>query len=157
MARRNSCIFQQVKCVFSDAILDNAEAVKSETLMDRWSYLGTYLTRVLLAVRVAGAQERRQYLLVVSGRMEHLLTHAVLDDWHLNGEMERQYPIYWPVIEQIRYSFPHRAHLHFLQHGRNAAAVLQTTPAGDSGHATREVGRVRRHTNWNCKYTDIGA
>lgn len=43
----------------------------------------TYLARVLLPVGIAGAQERAEYLLVVSGGVEHLLAHAVLDNWHL--------------------------------------------------------------------------
>lgn len=42
-----------------------------------------YLTRILVTVCVAGAQERRQNFLIVSGPMEHLLAHAVLDYGHL--------------------------------------------------------------------------
>lgn len=45
--------------------------------------IDTYFTWIFLTISVSSTQKRRQYLLIVSGRMEHLLAYTILDNWHL--------------------------------------------------------------------------
>lgn len=38
-----------------------------------------------MTVSVSSTQERRQYLFIMSGRMEHFLAYNILDNWHLEN------------------------------------------------------------------------
>lgn len=81
----------------------------------------SYLARVLLAVRIACAEEAVEDDLRVARCLEHLLADAVLDDWHL----------------------------HFLQHARDSATCTdggQTWASGaaNSGGGTSYVPYLRR-------------
>lgn len=111
----------------------------------------TYLARVLLAVGITGAQERAEYLLVVSGGVEHLLAHAVLDNWHL---LRREREANEAIKSLTRVASEGRGlitHLYFLQHGGHTAAVLKTSPACNGGHAASEVSLITGHANGHCR------
>lgn len=47
-------------------------------------------------------------------------------------------------------------HLNLLQYGGHTAAVLETSPAGDGGHAPGEIGCIGWHTNGHCKWEEGG-